>query len=98
MMIATHLLITCTATSNPSMTAIQSAIRTRRSWSHRPAPLELRTVGRHRATLPSWFRDPGPAEGADLPLGRLGRGTLLEERVDGRPGARDIGTERSRLN
>src|SRR5689334_19774598 len=84
------------ATTIPSSTAIHSAIRSRRCRSQRPARVEwwsIAPVPITRATLPSRFGQPQPAERRERRLRRLRRRARLEEAVERRAGAADVGPE-----
>src|SRR5262249_49745874 len=95
-----------TATMIPSRTAIQSTIRIRRALSQRPqrvVPCSIVPCGWSdsfapiESTVPSWNREPGPAERTQFALRGPGRIAVQEEAVDGRAGAADVRPEGAEL-
>src|SRR6266576_4552772 len=105
-----HFVKSCvSATRIPSRTAIQRTIRVRRARSQRPlllVPCSIVGAGSRglsvaiASTVPSRHGEPGSAHSAQSALRGGGGPAVLEEAVDGRPGAAHIraeGAERAEL-
>src|SRR5919198_2912870 len=98
--IAAHHEIACRATSRPSTTAIQSAKRTRRARSQRPARLvrwSITSPPSIVSTVPSGDGDQGAGATPERARGRPGPVAVLEEPIDGGPGPGHVRPKRAEL-
>src|SRR4051794_219273 len=85
-----------TAATMPSRTAIHRATRRRRSRSQRPVRLEpwsIVSAPNIGSTVPSGDGQPQPAAALQLGLRGLRLAAVVEEAVDRRAGAADVGAE-----